>query len=270
MPTVEDYLDQYVERYPELVDFIRNNNIDGSENVTATRDNSDATVPGSGAANPCATGENEVAHRLVKWVNENADKSHVIIVLPIGDDRLDFEEFASAMMATDREGMTVLELLQQKSVSVRFLFITDAVVWDALTAEGERDLPSDTPFARYTIEVHSVVYAEFTTDRANASLVAPATIDAEGTQRQQLRLRSADGVRDEYVDFTSPEQVLQPRIASAFMAVLHTGDRRVEGQRVANLNTVLPDFSGAFALTPQAIAAFIRVADSVLTVGTTQ
>ena len=265
MSIVEAYLDQHLERHPELVDFILNNKIDGSEEVTGPGDNPDANVPGSGAADPCPTGESQVAHLLHKWVNKGKNnKPHVIIVLPIADDRLDFEEFASAMMAADAEGMTVLELLQEYAW-VKFLFITDAAVWDALTTEGERDLPSDTLFARYNEEVHSVVHTEFTTDQANVSLVAPATIDAEGTQRQQLRLRSAAaGGADGYVDFESPGQVLQPRIASAFMAVLHIGDRRVVGQRVANLNTVLPDFSGAFALTPQSIASFIRVADSVL------
>ena len=266
MSIVEDYLDQYVERHPELVEFILNNKIDGSEKVTGPGDNPDATVIGAGAADPCPTSENEVAHRLVKWVKkEKANKPFVIIVLPIADDRLDFEEFASAMMATDREGMTVLELLQEYAF-VKFLFITDAATWE-LTVEGKHysDTNSITPLARYTAEVHSVVLSEFTTDQANVSLVAPATIDAEGTQRQQLRLRSAAaGGADEYVDFASPGQVLHPRIASAFMAVLHKGEKCVEGQRVENLNTALPDFSGAFALTPQAIDAFTRVADSVL------
>ena len=266
MSIVEAYLDQHLERHPELVDFIsEDNRIDGSERVTGPRDNPGATVFGSGAAKPCATGESQVEHLFHEWVNKGKNnKPHVIIVLPIADDRLDFEEFASAMMATDREGMTVFELLQEYAL-VKFFFITDAAVWDTLTTEGATRSFSDNPLARYNEEVHSVVIGEFITGKANASLVAPATIDVEGTQRQQLRLRSAAaGGADEYVDFTSPEQVLQPRIASAFMAVLHTGDRRVEGQRVANLDTALPDFKGAFALTPQAIGAFTRVADSLL------
>ena len=278
MSIVKDYLRQHAVQNPDLVKFISVNMIDGSENVTGPGDNPDATVFGSGARSPCASGESQVANDLGKWVNENqADKPYVIIVLPIADDRLDFEEFASAMMATDKEGMTVQELLQDYAL-VKFLFITDAATWDTLTTEGE-ELgevgPFDTAsfYRRYNEEVHSVVISEFTTGRANVSLVAPATIDDEGTQRQQLRLRSAavgSGVRNEYVDFESPGQVLQPRIASAFMAVLHKGDKRVEGQRVAGLNTALPDFKGAFALTPQAIRAFTHVAKSVLFVGATQ